>query len=291
MSTPLFGSVGVWAGARDFARQHGYEGASFEDRAGEIEQLGYGALWVGATFESHLTPLEEALANSQNLTVGSSIVNIWTAPAKEVAASFHRLEARFPGRLVLGVGAGHREAQGEVYQSPYKALVSYLDELEEAGVPKDRIAIAALRARALRLSAQRTVAALPFLVPVEHTRKARELLGPGPKIATEVKVVFGDDQTVARRMVGEYLKMSNYVNSLRENGFPELHVGDEPSDALVDALVLRGAIPHIAAGVKERLAAGADHVAVQVLQNDHDPVAGLAELATELRLGGSKPSR
>jgi alkanesulfonate monooxygenase SsuD/methylene tetrahydromethanopterin reductase-like flavin-dependent oxidoreductase (luciferase family) len=37
--------------------------------------------------------------------VATGIVNIWTADAKTVAESFHRINTAHPGRFVLGIGA------------------------------------------------------------------------------------------------------------------------------------------------------------------------------------------
>jgi hypothetical protein len=39
-----------------------------------------------------------------------------------VAASYHRIAARYPGRFLLGVGIGHPEATRE-YKSPYQTIV------------------------------------------------------------------------------------------------------------------------------------------------------------------------
>lgn len=52
--------------------------------------------------------------------MATGIVNIWTAAAQPVAESFHRINAAYPGRFVLGVGVGHPEAQAQ-YRKPYEA--------------------------------------------------------------------------------------------------------------------------------------------------------------------------
>lgn len=45
--------------------------------------------------------------------IATGIVNMWSTPADEVAASYHRLEAKHPGRFLLGVGVGHPEATSD----------------------------------------------------------------------------------------------------------------------------------------------------------------------------------
>src|SRR6202023_1118720 len=94
-----------------------------------------------------------------------------------------------------------------------------LDPPDPAGVPDDRRILAALGPRALRLAADRTAGAHPYLVTPDHTRDARRLLGPGVIIAPEHKVVLTTDPAVARQTGREflaepYLKLRNYTNNL-----------------------------------------------------------------------------
>ncbi|MGL6235096.1 MAG: TIGR03620 family F420-dependent LLM class oxidoreductase [Segniliparus sp.] len=269
--------------------QYGVFGAFeyFAGRAAAIEKLGYGAIWIGGSPPSDLAWHAAALEETERIVVASGIVNVWTAPAGEVAETYHRFEERHPGRFLLGIGAGHPEAQAE-YQSPYQKVVSYLDELDAHGVPKGRIVLAALRGRMLKLAAERTAGAHPYFMPVAQTKFAREALGTGPLLATEAKVVLETDQAKAREAGADtarfYLGLSNYVNAWREFGFPGLGVGDDASGEFLDALVQRGTPEQIVAGLRAHLAAGADHVAVQVLPGKSDPVPVLAALAAQLGL-------
>ena len=259
----------------------------FEGRVAAIEKLGYGAIWIGGSPPSDLARIENALAESERIVVASGIVNVWTAPVGEVVESYHRLEERHPGRFLLGVGAGHPEHQAE-YQSPFQAVVAYLDALEAGGVPKDRIVLAALRGRMLKLAAERTAGAHPYFMPVAHTRFAREMLGAGPLLATEAKVVFETDPAKAHAagaQVGSfYLGLRNYVNAWRELGFPGLEVGAQPTEEWLDALVGYGTPEEIVPGLLAHLQAGADHVAVQVVPTASDPIPGLSALAEQLGL-------
>ena len=61
-----------------------------------------------------MQPLLEA---ATTLQVATGIVNIWTAAAGPVAESFHRIDAAFPNRFILGIGVGHPEAHTE-YENP-----------------------------------------------------------------------------------------------------------------------------------------------------------------------------
>ena len=198
-----------------------------------------------------------------------------------MAASYHRVTARYPDRFLLGLGVGHPEATGE-YRHPYETLVSYLDELDHLEVPAQARVLAALGPRVLVLSARRAAGAHPYLVTPEYTRQARQLLGAGPLLAPEQKVVLETDPERARaigrpRVQNPYLSLSNYVSNLRRLGWTDADLAGGGSDALIDALVLHGDAEAIGRGITAHLDAGADHVAIQVL--NPDPLPALRALA------------
>lgn len=257
------------------------------EQARDIEALGYGAVWVGGSPPAELDWVEPILAATTTLQVATGIVNIWSAPAEPVAESFHRIEAAYPGRFLLGLGVGHREAVSE-YRKPYDALVEYLDRLDDYGVPADRRVLAALGPRVLGLSAQRGAGAHPYLTTPEHTAGARDLLGRAAFLAPEHKVVLTTDteqaRAVGRKALGIYLNLANYLNNWRRLGFTDDDITHPGSDRLVDALVTYGTPEQIAARLGEHLDAGADHVAVQVLTGPEKLVPALAALAGPLGL-------
>lgn len=255
--------------------------------AAEAEALGYGAIWLGGSPDGGLGVVDQLLDATDRIVVGTSIVNVWKDDAATVAASYHRITARYPDRFLLGLGIGHPEATRE-YQKPYDKLVSYLDELDDLKVPASGRALAALGPRVLRLSAERSAGALPYLVTPEHTRQAREILGAGTLLAPEQKLVLETDPERARalgrpRVQNPYLGLTNYLASLRRLGWTDADFADGGSDALIDALAVHGDAAAIARGVTAHLEAGADHVAVQVL--NPDPLPALRELAGQLQLG------
>jgi probable F420-dependent oxidoreductase len=210
---------------------------------------------------------------------------VWTAAAEPVAESFHRLEAKYPGRFLLGIGVGHREAVAD-YRKPYQALVDYLDQLDQGGVPVHRRALAALGPRVLELARTRTAGALPYLITPDYTRSAREQLGPDPLLVAEQKVVLDDKperaREVGRARVGFYLRLSNYVANLRRIGFDEQDVTFPGSDRLVDALAVHGDVGTVAAGLRAHLAAGASQVAIQVLSAEDDILPTARALAGQV---------
>ena len=257
------------------------------EQAKEIEALGYGSVWVGGSPPAELAWVEPILEATTTLQVATGIVNIWSDAAQPVAESFHRIDRAYPGRFLLGIGVGHPEAISE-YRKPYDALVEYLDQLDEHGVPSNRRVVAALGPQVLKLSARRSAGAHPYLTTPEHTAQARQLMGPSAFLAPEHKAVLTTDaeraRAVARKLLPVYFNLANYRNNWKRLGFSEEETTYPGSDRLIDSLVAYGTPEAIAARLQAHLDAGADHVPVQVLTKDENLVSALAELAGPLGL-------
>jgi probable F420-dependent oxidoreductase len=277
MTTPQLGKIGLWT-----------HGSSLSvPFARDVEKLGYGAIWIGGSPDGGLEIVDELLGGTDTLVIATGIVNIWQDDPRTVAGSYRRITTAFPGRFLLGLGAGHPEATSD-YTHPYRNLVEYLDVLDAEGVPKEGRALAALGPRVLRLSADRSAGAHPYLVTPEHTRRAREILGDGVLLAPEQKLVVEPDPVKARA-IGRpavdrpYLGLTNYVSNLKRLGWSDEDVASPGSDALIDALVGHGDAAAAAARVQEHLDAGADHVPIQLLARpDTDRLTDLAALAEVL---------
>jgi probable F420-dependent oxidoreductase len=272
------GRFGIWRG----------EGQVTPELAVSIEELGFGALWLGSA-TGDLAAAEEFLAATTTLIVATGIVNMWQYQPHQVAASFRRVEDRFAGRFLLGVGAGHPEVTQQ-YAQPYDTLSRYLDTLLADGVPAGSLVLAALGPKVLRLAAERTAGAHPYLVTPDYTRRARQILGPGPLLAPEQKVVVSPDAGQARaigrsRVERPYLGLANYTANLRRLGWTDADLSGGGSDALIDALVAHGSAAQVAARLTEHLDAGADHVSIQLLTPPGaGPDEGYRELAGALGL-------
>jgi len=256
------------------------------DQLRDIESLGYGAIWAGGSPAADLSWVDPIFEKTSTLKLATGIVNIWTAEPGPTAESFHRIEKAYPGRFILGIGVGHPEAHQQ-YRKPVEALTDYLDKLDEYGVPKDSRVVAALGPKVLKLSADRSVGAHPYLTTPEHTAEARKLI-PEAFIAPEHKAVLTTDpekaRAVGRKSLEIYLNLANYLNSWKRLGFTDDDVAKPGSDKLVDAVVAYGTPDEIAARLKEHITAGADHVPVQVLTGPDKLVPALAELAGPLGL-------
>jgi probable F420-dependent oxidoreductase len=286
------GSIGVWSGAL----RNG-ERAAMRDAAAELEELGYATIWFPggqhAGLAEHILSLLEA---TRRVIVATGIVSVWTHPAAEVAAEHHAITQAHPDRFLLGVGISHQrvvESAGLTYARPLHKLRSYLDELDTAPTPvpiHERI-LASLGPRSLRLAAERSHGTHPYFVPTEHTRIARQAVGPDKIVAPEQMVVLEADpdraRAIARPSIDRYLHAPNYTNNLLRLGFSEQDFANGGSDRLVDAIVAWGEPARIMQRVREHHAAGADHVCIQVLtqtpQDLNMAMDGWRKLAPEFR--------
>jgi probable F420-dependent oxidoreductase len=264
--------VGIWT----FGHLWGQESAAVPDAGemiAEIEELGYGGLWLGrADNIPHLTGT--LLGMTRTLVVGTSIINIWINPAQEVATGYSQVASLYPGRLIVGLGVSHPqfvEPTGQRYTRPLQRMRSYLDALDNImpTVPSGFRALAALGPRMLELSGQRSAGALPYLTTPEHTRRAREILGPDALLVAEQKVVLDRNVSSARELarggIKRYLQRPSYASNLQSLGFSDEDRANGGSDRIVDSLVAWGDETAIRRRVQEHLEAGANHVAVQIL--------------------------
>lgn len=257
------GRFGIWKRAAEVT----------PDLARAVEEVGYGALWVGGSPPGDLAVVESVIDATTSIGVATGIVNMWREDSGTVAGSYHRIQGIHPNRFLLGVGIGHPEATSE-YRKPYETMVGYLEQLDSAGVPSEHLILAALGPKALRLAAERTAGSHPYFTTPKHTTRAREIVGSGVLIAPEQTVVVDDDldraRDTARRFAARYLGLVNYRNSLLREGWSEIELDDGGSDRLLGEVVLTGSLDEIAAGVNAHIEAGADHVCIQDLGPDPD---------------------
>lgn len=278
------GSIGVWAPSWN------WEGDESREAVAELDDLGYGALWLGGA-NGDLVQVSRLLDASERLVVATGIVNVWTHEPADLARAYRRVNATHPDRVVIGLGSSHAppvEAAGHTYSKPYSRLVSFLDDLDgvDPTVPTDSLVLAALGPRTIELAGRRAAGAHPYLTTPEHTAWARELLGADAVLAPEQKVVLLDDTTEARELardrVGPYLQLPNYLNNLRRLGFTEQDFAGGGSDRLVDAVVAWGDTDDVRRRVRQHFAAGASHVSLQVLSERSLPRQEWRRLAEAL---------
>ncbi|MFI0357383.1 LLM class F420-dependent oxidoreductase [Actinomadura sp. 9N407] len=270
------GRLGVWS-----SELRSGDPARNQEAAAELEELGYGAAWLGGNPGTRHA--QRLLAATSRLVVATGILSIWDYEPETVAEQEAALAKEYPGRFVLGLGASHGALVGERYARPYSAMIDYLDRLDAAGSPPERRVLAALGPKMLAASRDRAAGAHPYLITPEHTRRAREVLGAGPLLAPEVKVVIGDAdraRTLARGHLDMYLRLPNYTENLRRLGFGDDDLTGGGSDRLIDAMFAWGDVDAIGRRLAEQFDAGADHLAIQVITGRNEiPLPEWRELA------------
>lgn len=267
--------VGLWTHALDMVPL-----SRSQELAAEIEELGYGAVWLpevaGRDLMLHMGLL---LTATDHLVTASGIANIWARDAVTMTGGIKGLTEAFPERALLGLGVSHQnlveDLRGHAYQKPLAAMRAYLDAMDNSpyqaqrpSTPVHRV-LAALGPKMLALAAEKTDGAHTYFVTPEHTATAREILGDDRLLCPEQAVVLETDPSrareVARTHTKIYLSQPNYRNNLRRLGFADADLDDGGSDRLVDAIVAWGDEATVVDRVRQHFDAGADHVCVQVI--------------------------
>jgi len=273
------GTIGVWTFAFDAAPT-----ALGREMAAELEELGFGAIWIPeAVGRDPLVAATVLLDATDRIVVSTGVASIYARAAMTMTAGWKSISEAFPGRFLLGLGVSHQIAvegmRSQTYGPPLATMRAYLGAMDDAlyfAAPptvEPQRCLAALGPRMLALAGERTRGAHSYYVPPEHTAFARDVLGPGPLLAPEQKVILESDPTTAREIaranIAGYLSLPNYANNLRRLGFADDDIA-QCSDRVVDAIVAWGDEDAVRTRVQAHLDAGADHVCVQVLPSD-DP--------------------
>ena len=266
------GRIGVWRRRQDGPRP-----------VPELESLGYGAVWVGASPSvDQARPFLEA---ADTIVVATGILNLWQHDPGDVAAAHAEADARLP--RPLPARDRRRASRGDQrLHAPAHGDARVLRRARRRGVPREERIAAALGPKMLDLAAERSLGAHPYFTPVEHTRFARERVGPNALVAPEVAVVVEADvdrgRELAREYAAGYLRLTNYTSNLLRLGFTEEDIAGGGSDRLIDAVIPHGSPEAVAEAVQAHFDAGADHVCLQPLGHGPEPLDDYRALARVL---------
>ncbi|MCX4098190.1 LLM class flavin-dependent oxidoreductase [Nocardia sp. alder85J] len=303
------GRFGVWLAPGPILRA---TPLAQEQRAvAQIEELGYGSVWIGEgvggsrEIFAHMAAL---LAATESIVIGSGVAVIGAREAAVMHAGAATLAEAYPGRVVLGVGAG---AVAAIQRSTAMAggsggaqPTNRIGPLGTAGGPDSTVSLvdrtrdylhamsaaaqtdpgwapgyvrvlAALGPKMLAAAREVADGAHPFSVPVEHTKQAREILGPGKLLIPEQAVVLDDSRDAAAATARAYLGRgqvagSPYAANLRQLGFTDRDFADGGSDRLLDARFALGDERSVAERLHAHLRAGADSVLAHVVGHGLD---------------------
>ncbi|TDW18599.1 TIGR03620 family F420-dependent LLM class oxidoreductase [Kribbella kalugense] len=222
------------------------------------EEIGYPVIWLSGGPLPGLQTITDLVEATTEIKFVSGILAVSKYSAADVGTTYAALEAAAPGRFTVGLGGAHGP-------KPFATLNGYLDELD---VPVERRLLAALGPQMLKLAAERSAGAYPFLTSAAYSADARKVLGPDKLLAVSHLVVLETDaeraRAIARDTIGFFTRIPGYIASFKRQGFSESDQAELP-DHMVDALAAWGSPADIKAKLTEHLDAGADHVTVNVI--------------------------
>ncbi|TCC29742.1 TIGR03620 family F420-dependent LLM class oxidoreductase [Kribbella sindirgiensis] len=222
------------------------------------EELGYPAIWLSGGPLPGLQTIVDLVGATTAIKFVSGILAVVKYRAGDVSTTYAALEASAPGRFTVGLGGAHGA-------KPIATLNAYLDELD---VPVEHRLLAALGPRMLKLAADRSAGAYPFLTSAAYSAEARKVLGPDKLLAVSHLVVLESDadraRAIARDTISFFTSIPGYMSSLKRQGFSESDLSSLP-DHMIDSLAAWGSPADIKTKLTEHLDAGADHVAINVI--------------------------
>lgn len=257
------------------------------DGARRLEKAGYRAAWAREGVGGHdaLVEIATMLGATEQIVFGSAVANMWARPAFTLHAASATLSEAFPGRFVLGLGAGmayQAEALGLRYTRPYSLMRDYLRTMTTPmpGLPMAeqtyaRI-IAANGPKMVELAGTGADGAHPGLIPVDYTASVRCTIGPDKLLVVALTVVAMPDRKAARDAAGQFVvgalgfPGSPYGANLVRLGYTSEEIATG-ADRVVDAVMAYGGPDDIAAKARAHLDAGADHILINCVLPGYEP--------------------
>ncbi|WP_275291894.1 LLM class flavin-dependent oxidoreductase [Amycolatopsis sp. La24] len=232
-----------------------------------LEEYGHRMVWLPEVAgREAFTTAALVLARTERLIVGNGVARALERVPKSAGSAARDLAAGYPGRYVLGLGVSGAVRERGIGPLPF--LRGYLDGIDQvaAGVPR---VLGAYSEGITKLAANRADGLITFLVPPEHTRWARETVGPDLFLSVVQWAVAGRDRAAARDVARErlayYLKLPHQIAKLTRLGFTGADLAPPGSDRLIDALVACGTPEQIRESARAQYDAGATQVALTLV--------------------------
>jgi probable F420-dependent oxidoreductase len=250
-----------------------------------VERMGYKVLWSPEAWGRD--PFAHGgflLAKTEQLIYATGIANIWVRDPMTMAMAAKTLAEIAEDRFILGIGVSHRslveDLRGHNYTKPYSYMQEYIPRMKSAlyraVAPKTEppLVIAALHPKMLALAAREARGTHTYLCLPEHTRRAREVMGPEAWVCPSVIVILERDAAKARARARQHLSFyasqENYQRILLAQGLTRADFDNGCSDRLIDTVIAWGSEGQIRERIDAHLAAGANHVCLMPLRCDHD---------------------
>lgn len=239
-----------------------------------LEEYGHRMVWIPEVAgREAFTTAALALGATRRMIVGNGVARALERVPKSAASAARDLAGGHPGRYVLGLGVSGAARERGVGPLPF--LRDYLDGIDatlarrggdRTDVPR---VLGAYSPGITRLAAERADGLITFLVTPEHTRWARETIGPDLFLSVVQWAVVARDRAagraVVRKRLAYYLTLPHQIAKLTRLGFSEADLAPPGSDRLVDALVACGSPEQVREALRRQYDAGATQVAVSLV--------------------------
>ena len=225
------GAHGRWARRHLDRPARPAAGGEARAAAAELEELGFGALWIPEAVGGAISHAAVLLDATERLVVATGVAVTFSRLPSIAVAAQRLLADDSGGRFLLGLGVSHAAMiegmLGQVWDKPVSHARDYLDAMDDAFTvsppPAD--------------DPPRVLAALgpKMLEPRQPGREVRPTSSrwstpprrrgtwDGPMLLVEQAVVLESDADVARAIgrkhMSIYLTLPNYVNNLRRLGW------------------------------------------------------------------------
>jgi probable F420-dependent oxidoreductase len=242
-----------------------------------MEELGYDTLWLPETVGKNPFVLASwLLANTTTLKLATGIANIYHREPTVSRALQYTLGEQSADRFMMAIGVSHKPLVEGVrkleYGPPVTTMRNYLEQMGTAPYNAIRdendplTLIAALGPKMLELAKTHTQGAHPYFTGPSHTKMAREILGDGPLLCVEQKVILETNAEKARELARPvakiYNRLPNYRNNWLRMGLTEDDI-DNLSDRFIDETFAWGDVDALRERISQHMDAGADHVCIQ----------------------------
>ncbi|HWD07137.1 MAG TPA: LLM class flavin-dependent oxidoreductase [Amycolatopsis sp.] len=232
-----------------------------------LEEQGHRMVWLPeVSGREAFTTAALVLSSTERLIVGNGVARALERVPKSAGSAARDLAAGYPGRYVLGLGVSGAVRERGIGPLPF--MRDYLDGVDKVAGRVPRV-LGAYSEGITRLAAERADGLLTFLVTPDHTRWARETVGPDLFLSVVQWAVAGRDRgtarDVARERLAYYLTLPHQIAKLTRLGFTEADLAPPGSDRLIDALVACGTPQQITEAVRAQYDAGATQVALTLV--------------------------
>jgi len=253
------------------------------DAIRRLEAAGYCAAWLKEGLGGKDVFVQLAmLMPSSELVFGTAITPIWTRPPMVAHGAASQLGQAFPGRFVLGIGAGYPSQAARVggdYSKPLTQLRTYVSRLTEGSPPLETpevnypTILAALGRAAVMAAGEVADGVMTVTVPPFYVADERAILGPNKLLVVGLNVYLDGDESTARATASAAMAGlanfpgSPYGRALRAMGYTDDELSGG-SDRVLTELCAVGSADAVARGVHNLLDAGADHVVLYTTPRD-----------------------